>query len=490
MAYNKKTWANGDLITKESMNNIENGIYKAHDEIETLKNNTSTGGSNNASDISITDTGNYFTNSDVEGALQEVGSQIKEIANNGNATFNKIEVLEEDPTDNLYEGRIWIYSPVTYTITNNLVNCTTSNMATTVLKNNSYTATITANDNYDLGTITVTMGGEDISSTSVSNGLITISSVTGDIVITCTAISNLVACTGITLDTTTLTFTNTDTQTLTATVTPDGCTDTITWSTSSPSVATVNNGVVTPKGNGDCTITATCGNYSATCNVTVSGLSEVTTPTPILSLSGSNFSNNEQTTTLPDNSGNGNNFTASGFNYTTSSGSNGNGGIVADGTNDKLMITSFNNISGANGYSIILKCSINNLSQTKKYFVEFDGTGIGAMPQLSVIYGYSSKCIQFYDGKYIANINIAISDTNVHTIAFTYDGTNLVGYLDGTKIGSAAITNNLTGNFVRGSIFGSADKTSECVNATMYELRLYDKGLTEAQISNITTELG
>ena len=82
MAYNKKTWANGDLITKESMNNIENGIYKAHDEIETLKNNTSTGGSNNASDISITDTGNYFTNSDVEGALQEVGSQIKDIANN------------------------------------------------------------------------------------------------------------------------------------------------------------------------------------------------------------------------------------------------------------------------------------------------------------------------------------------------------------------------------------------------------------------------
>ena len=43
MAYNKKTWANGDLITKESMNNIENGIYKAHDEIETLKNNTSSG---------------------------------------------------------------------------------------------------------------------------------------------------------------------------------------------------------------------------------------------------------------------------------------------------------------------------------------------------------------------------------------------------------------------------------------------------------------
>lgn len=81
LAYNKKTWANGDLITKESMNNIETGIYTAHDEIDALKNNTSTGGSNNASNITITDTANNFTSTNVEGVLQEVGSQIKEIEN-------------------------------------------------------------------------------------------------------------------------------------------------------------------------------------------------------------------------------------------------------------------------------------------------------------------------------------------------------------------------------------------------------------------------
>ena len=44
MSYNKRVWANGDLITKERMNNIEDGIYDAHEEINTLKNNTSTGG--------------------------------------------------------------------------------------------------------------------------------------------------------------------------------------------------------------------------------------------------------------------------------------------------------------------------------------------------------------------------------------------------------------------------------------------------------------
>lgn len=42
MSYNKKTWANGDRITEQGMNNIEDGIYTAHDEIQTLKNNTFT----------------------------------------------------------------------------------------------------------------------------------------------------------------------------------------------------------------------------------------------------------------------------------------------------------------------------------------------------------------------------------------------------------------------------------------------------------------
>ena len=56
-----------------------------------------------------------------------------------------------------------------------------------------------------------------------------------------------------------------------------------------------------------------------------------------------------------------------------------------------------------------------------------------------------------------------------------YESMRLDKDLDRAKIGSVAMTNNLTGDFVRGSIFGSADKTSECVNATMYELRLYNK---------------
>ena len=38
MSYNKRTWANGDLITKERMNNIEDGIFDAHDKINAINN--------------------------------------------------------------------------------------------------------------------------------------------------------------------------------------------------------------------------------------------------------------------------------------------------------------------------------------------------------------------------------------------------------------------------------------------------------------------
>ena len=75
----------------------------------------------------------------------------------------------------------------TYTITKNLTNCTISNSASSIAQNASYSATISANSGYTLSTVTVTMGGTNITSTAYSNGNISISSVTGNIVITANA---------------------------------------------------------------------------------------------------------------------------------------------------------------------------------------------------------------------------------------------------------------------------------------------------------------
>lgn len=76
-------------------------------------------------------------------------------------------------------------------------------------------------------------------------------------------------CTGITLDRDTLTIACGETATLTATVEPSDTTDTIAWSSENDGIATVDNGVVTAVGQGETTITATCGNQTASCKVIV-----------------------------------------------------------------------------------------------------------------------------------------------------------------------------------------------------------------------------
>ena len=76
-----------------------------------------------------------------------------------------------------------------YAITNTLTNCTTNNAVTSVTDGGSYTATLTAADGYELDSVTVTMGGIDITSTAYSGSVITIASVTGDISIVATAVA-------------------------------------------------------------------------------------------------------------------------------------------------------------------------------------------------------------------------------------------------------------------------------------------------------------
>ena len=96
-----------------------------------------------------------------------------------------------------------IMPSVTYTITLNLTNCASSNTATSIAENASYTTTLSPTGTFKkLGAITVTMGGVDISASSVSGSTITIAKVTGDIVITCEAvITNIIDTIGISANT-------------------------------------------------------------------------------------------------------------------------------------------------------------------------------------------------------------------------------------------------------------------------------------------------
>lgn len=76
------------------------------------------------------------------------------------------------------------------------------------------------------------------------------------------------AATALSLSASTSTLTVGDTATITATVTPSGAP--VSWSSSNPSVASVDGGVITAKSAGVAIVTATAGAYSAQCTVTVS----------------------------------------------------------------------------------------------------------------------------------------------------------------------------------------------------------------------------
>ena len=92
---------------------------------------------------------------------------------------------------------------VTYSVTLNLTNAASSNTADSIAEGAAYTTTLSPTGTYKkLGAITVTMGGTDISTSAVSGSTITISKITGSIVITCAAeITNIIDTVGISANT-------------------------------------------------------------------------------------------------------------------------------------------------------------------------------------------------------------------------------------------------------------------------------------------------
>lgn len=136
---------------------------------------TNNGTVNTASDITIADTSNNFTATNVEGALAELFQFVSNgktliasaITDMGIATSNtdSFEVMANNiKMISGGSGEI-----ITYTITNNLTNCSTNNNLPTISQNSPYIATITPDTGYTLNTVTVNMGETDITDTAYSN---------------------------------------------------------------------------------------------------------------------------------------------------------------------------------------------------------------------------------------------------------------------------------------------------------------------------------
>ena len=143
----------------------------------------------------------------------------------------------------------------------------------------SLTATVSPSDADDK---TVIWDSSDKSVASVENGKvtalkagaanITVKSVDGGFTASCSVSvsAKTVDVASISLSKEELTLKEGDSETITATVKPDDATDkTVTWTSSDPSVATVDGGKIEAVKEGTATVTAKAGDKTATCKVTV-----------------------------------------------------------------------------------------------------------------------------------------------------------------------------------------------------------------------------
>lgn len=163
--------------------------------------------------------------------------------------------------------------------------------------------TLTATLSPSGATGTITWASEDSSVATVSGGKVTAVAV-GVTNITATCGDYTAACevtvteayvepdidpTGISLDQTTYSLIVGKDFTLVATLEPEGAVGEITWATEDSAIATVDGGKVTGVAVGVTNITATCGEFSASCEVTVISDPDDPTSSAEISLSGSDY---------------------------------------------------------------------------------------------------------------------------------------------------------------------------------------------------------
>ena len=256
----------------------------------------------------------------------------------------------------------------------------------------------------------------------------------GAVTLTATVPVPTVAVTGVRLDKTSLSFTGTGScQILTATVSPSNATNnTLTWSSSNTSVATVFYGVVEAVGFGTATITAKSNNgKTASCTVTVNpiAVTGVSLNKTSLSFTGTGSSQTLTATVSPSNATS-KTLTWSSSNTSVATVSNGVVKAVGFGT---ATITAKSN----NGKTASCSVTVNPIQPT----------GIKATPETSTLYGLNGtvKLSANVMPSNATNKAVTWSSRNTSVATVSSDGTvKAVGY--GTTVITATTVNGLTSN--------------------------------------------
>ena len=174
--YNQTNWGNGDVISSAKLNKLEK---VAKDNVDKV---------NKMPAKSIVEGGKIYLAKE-DGTKLDSGTELPTSSGTDNTIKLGNYIIQYNETDDTLD---FMYTGTTthYNIHNTLSNCSSSNSNSTIEENGVYTATITADKGCTLtgATISITMGGIDITSTAYADGKINISNVTGDIMINISAV--------------------------------------------------------------------------------------------------------------------------------------------------------------------------------------------------------------------------------------------------------------------------------------------------------------
>jgi hypothetical protein len=87
-------------------------------------------------------------------------------------------------------GDAWATSPTACVVTQTLLNVSSTFVGSSIISGQAFSATLTADTGYTMAGVVVTMGGVDVTATAYNAGVVSIASVTGNIIITASAAIN------------------------------------------------------------------------------------------------------------------------------------------------------------------------------------------------------------------------------------------------------------------------------------------------------------
>ncbi|HLP77289.1 MAG TPA: LamG domain-containing protein, partial [Candidatus Paceibacterota bacterium] len=111
--------------------------------------------------------------------------------------------------------------------------------------------------------------------------------------------------------------------------------------------------------------------------------------------------------------------------------------LAFDGTNDYVRVASAPELTLSNRFTLEFWFKPTNTSQSNAYLLSHNG--LNPAGQSAVIYKFSGNAVEFYATGFSGadprpGSAMIISDTQWHHVAYSYDGTNWNGYLDGLAV--------------------------------------------------------